>query len=157
MQRPFLSLLTDKSLLLVFMLAGLAACGDAKQSSGTSPDTTGTRWYTESQRLAGAEVFAENCAVCHGEQAQGLVADWRQKLDDGSFPPPPLNGSAHAWHHPLALLLQVVNVGGAQFGGKMPAFETVLSEENKLAAIAFFQGFWSDETYNQWMQMGGTN
>lgn len=115
------------------------------------------RWYTAAQVETGARVFQQHCAQCHGEQAQGLSSDWRKTLADGSFPPPPLNGTAHAWHHPRSVLLQVVNQGGAEFGGKMPAFADVLEEEQKLAAIAFFQNYWTDETYAQWLQMGGMN
>jgi len=102
-------------------------------------------------------VFADNCAQCHGDYAEGLVSDWRARLDDGSFPPPPLNGSAHAWHHPNSVLLQVINTGGAAFGGNMPAFENVLNQAYKLAAIAYFQSYWNDEIYAQWQKMGGSN
>ena len=115
------------------------------------------RWYTPEQLALGAQVFARNCAECHGSNAEGTVADWRERLDDGSFPPPPLNGSAHAWHHPREVLLTVINNGGIALGGKMPAFESVLSEEEKLAAIAYFQDFWSDEIYANWMEMGGVD
>lgn len=118
---------------------------------------SGERWYAIAQVTTGASVFQEHCALCHGERAQGLVSDWRQKLDDGSFPPPPLDGTAHAWHHPQSVLLQVINQGGAEYGGKMPPFASVLSQDEKLAAIAYFQSYWSDEIYAQWLQMGGTN
>ena len=55
------------------------------------------------------------------------------------------------------MLLQVINNGGEAFGGKMPPFEDVLEDSEKLAAIAFFQSFWTDEIYAQWEQMGGNN
>ena len=67
------------------------------------------RWYSVEQIQTGSRVFQDECAQCHGAQAQGITADWRERLDDGSFPPPPLNGSAHAWHHPLSVLLQLIN------------------------------------------------
>ncbi len=122
-----------------------------------SSDSAVSRWYVQDQVVAGRAVFAQNCAVCHDAQAEGTQGDWREKLADGSFPPPPLNGSAHAWHHPLEILLRVIDYGGEAMGGKMPAFIDVLEQEEKLAAIAYFQSFWSDEIYQQWMQMGGTN
>lgn len=135
-----------------------AAVGGADASvSSANTAASSARWYSESQVVQGREVFAENCAVCHGAEAQGLGGDWRERLDDGSFPPPPLNGSAHAWHHPQEILLRVIDYGGEAMGGKMPAFIDVLQQEEKLAAIAFFQSFWTDEIYQQWMQMGGTN
>jgi mono/diheme cytochrome c family protein len=115
------------------------------------------RWYSRDQVAQGGLVFAANCAICHGSNAEGIAEDWKQRLDDGSFPPPPLNGSAHAWHHPNSMLIQVIDNGGAAFGGKMPAFKDVLEEAEKLAAIAYFQNYWTDEIYGQWEQMGGTN
>lgn len=115
------------------------------------------RWYTREQVLLGAGLFSENCAVCHGEEAQGIATDWKQRLEDGSFPPPPLNGTAHAWHHPNSMLLQVINEGGASFGGKMPAFSDILEDAEKFAVISYFQNFWTDEIYDRWELMGGTN
>ncbi len=140
----------------------LILCSTSLQSCNrTEPDIlsgdSGERWYATAQVTAGALVFQQHCALCHGERAQGLVGDWRQKLEDGSFPPPPLDGTAHAWHHPLSVLLQVINQGGAEFGGKMPPFAGVLSDDEKMSAIAYFQSYWSDEIYAQWLQMGGTN
>lgn len=136
--------------LAIVLLAGCSEPADSDMA-------TDQRWYTAEQVAAGASVFQANCAECHGESAQGLVNDWRQTLADGSFPPPPLNGTAHAWHHPRSVLLQVIDNGGAEFGGKMPGFATVLDADEKLAVIAFFQDFWNDEIYSQWIQMGGTH
>ena len=129
------------------------------QGSGEARDGTpdADRWYSVEQVRAGSEVFEIQCAQCHGAEAQGVTADWRQRLGDGSFPPPPLNGSAHAWHHPLTVLLQVINQGGAPLGGQMPAFADRLSEKEKWAAIAYFQSFWNDEIYGKWEQMDGTD
>ena len=163
----WMALQTQRSglnLLFLSLLASvLVTCNDsepvttgAANANATNVNATGDRWYSEAQAAAGGQVFAQNCAACHGELAQGLTSDWKQRLDDGSLPPPPLNGSAHAWHHPQSLLLQVINTGGAEFGGKMPAFADVLDQSEKLAAIAFFQDFWSDDIYGQWIQMGGT-
>ncbi|MEX2468945.1 MAG: cytochrome c [Pseudohongiellaceae bacterium] len=141
---------------LTAVTMALLACEPEARDAGAPAAQTG-RWYSAAQMEQGAQVFAQNCAVCHGERAQGLSDDWRQRLDDGSLPPPPLNGSAHAWHHPLPVLLQVINQGGAEFGGKMPGFAELLSEQERLAAIAYFQSFWSEEIYAQWQQMGGTD
>lgn len=107
------------------------------------------RWYTKEQVSLGKEVFFKNCASCHGKKAEKTV-EWRKKLADGSYPPPPLNDKAHAWHHPKWQLLEIINKGGALYGGKMPAFEKVLTDEEKELAIAYFQSFWADEFYNLW-------
>lgn len=148
------------SIIILFVAAcdGQPAVPDAGVANEpATTDSDPTRWYSEAQVVEGRAVFERNCAVCHGAEAQGLGGDWRERLEDGSFPPPPLNGSAHAWHHPQEVLLRVIDYGGEAMGGKMPAFIDVLQQHEKLAAIAFFQSFWSDEIYQQWMQMGGTN
>jgi mono/diheme cytochrome c family protein len=123
----------------------------------TSGPVDAPRWYSSNQLELGTQVFADNCSDCHGLRAQGRFDDWKQKLPDGSFPPPPLNGNAHAWHHPLSVLLGVINQGGVAYGGKMPGFQASLNEQEKLAVIAYFQDFWSTQTYDNWLQMGGTN
>lgn len=115
------------------------------------------RWYSQQQLDLGAQVFADNCSDCHGIRAQGRYEDWKQRLPDGSLPPPPLDGNAHAWHHSLSVLLGVINTGGISLGGNMPGFEASLNEQEKLAVIAYFQDFWSTQTYDKWLQMGGTN
>ena len=149
---------------LVLLLSfALGSCSESETEPGPEPEpepepeAEAGRWYSQTQVDTGTMVFADNCAQCHGDTAEGLVSDWRARLDDGSFPPPPLNGSAHAWHHPNSVLLQVINTGGAAFGGNMPAFENVLNEADKLAAIAYFQSYWNDEIYAQWQKMGGSN
>lgn len=145
---------------LGLIVVALFACSGEDSSGpveGELVDSRPLRWYEAQQVEMGRQVFAENCALCHGDVAQGLHEDWRQRLADGSFPPPPLNGSAHAWHHPLSVLLQVINEGGVPLGGQMPGFAEQLDDQQKLAAIAFFQNFWSDEIYANWQQMGGTN
>lgn len=134
-----------------------AANGPQEEASAAASSTDTSRWYTQDQKNYGQIVFSRNCSQCHGEQAQGLAEDWRVRLEDGSFPPPPLNGTAHAWHHPREVLLKVINEGGIPLGGNMPAFSNVISDSEKLAAIAFFQSFWDDSIYSQWEQMGGTN
>ena len=132
----------------------VSAC-DTQTPDMMHVDADTGRWYSDELRSQGEAVFSANCAVCHGDAAQGLTEDWRARQADGSFPPPPLNGSAHAWHHPLAVLLQVIDAGGTALG--MPGFSGQLNRQEKLAAIAFFQAYWSDETYAQWQQMGGTD
>jgi len=112
------------------------------------------RWYTQSQLDLGSKVYVNHCISCHLEKAQGTTK-WKERTADGGYPPPPLNGSAHAWHHPLAILVRTVDEGGIPLGGKMPGFQDKLKEEEKLAVISYFQSFWNDEIYEAWITRGG--
>ncbi|HSH49368.1 MAG TPA: cytochrome c [Halomonas sp.] len=122
--------------------------------SGCGEETVDGRWYTQVQVERGKTVFSESCASCHGGNAQGAF-DWRRPQKDGSYPPPPLNGSAHAWHHPFNMLLRTINQGGAPIGGQMPAFQDALSKDDKKAAIAYFQSKWDQRIYDAWLDRGG--
>ncbi len=123
----------------------------------TSPHThtAEKRWYSPQDAQKGQKVFKQNCAVCHGDKAQGVVKDWRAELPNGKYPAPPLNGTAHAWHHRLKALDATIQRGGIPIGGTMPAFKGKLTRHERLQAIAYFQNFWSDKTYQAWLKRGG--
>lgn len=136
-----------RMLLLALPVVLLVGCGPSE------PKVEG-RWYTQSQVDTGKALFADNCAVCHGARAQG-TSDWRTPLANGKYPPPPLNGSAHAWHHPLRGLVLTVQNGGAKFGGTMPGFKGQLNGDQQEAVIAYFQSLWNEQIYQAWLQRGG--
>jgi len=116
-----------------------------------------SRWYDQAAVDQGASLFKQNCASCHGVNAEG-TADWKKTDADGNYPPPPLNGSAHAWHHNKELLTRTILEGGAKLGGTMPAFAGKLTEQEIEAVIAYFQSKWPDPIYRKWAsanQAGG--
>ncbi len=96
--------------------------------------------------------FTANCAVCHGDNGQGLVAEWKKSDAEGKFPAPPLNGSAHAWHHSKELLMRTVNEGGVALGGTMPAFKSKLTDKEKEAVLAHVMSLWPKEIYDVWQK-----
>ncbi len=101
----------------------------------------------------GRVVFATNCAVCHGVGGEGQP-DWRVKKEDGTLPPPPLNGDGHTWHHADGLLYRIVSQGGKifedpnnpSFKSGMPAFGDRLSHEEIIAAFTYIKSLWGDKT-----------
>ncbi len=132
---------------LIALCALLYLSGAQAQNPGQNPDTG--RWYSAEQLERGKQVFAENCAACHGPDAAS-TPDWKKADANGNYPPPPLDGSAHAWHHDLELLRRTVREGGQKIGGQMPPFADRLSAEDIDAAISYFQSKWPDETYRKW-------
>ena len=109
------------------------------------------RWYDQTLVTEGNTVFQQHCAGCHGINAEG-TANWRQKTPEGHYPPPPLDGTAHTWHHSLDQLTRSIKYGGAQYGGVMPPFKDKLDEDDIRALIAFFQSKWPDQIYEIWVQ-----
>jgi len=109
------------------------------------------RWYNNEQIAWGEKVYTKNCQVCHGKEGIGTF-NWKQRTPDGKLPPPPLNGSAHTWHHPLPILYRIIMNGTAQQGGTMPGWKETLSRDDVVAVIAWFQSKWSDKIYTDWYQ-----
>ncbi len=107
------------------------------------------RWYSDAQVKQGKNLFSENCAVCHGKNAEA-TKDWKKRDANGNLVPPPLNGTAHTWHHPFNILKQTIKKGGAAVGGTMPSFGEKLTDAQIEAIIAWFQSKWSDEIYSAW-------
>lgn len=107
------------------------------------------RWYTQHMVNKGALLFQQNCATCHGANAEGTL-EWKKTDSHGNYPPPPLNGTAHTWHHNIGMLKKTVREGGARLGGTMPPFSGVLSDLDIEAVIAYFQSKWPDEVYQFW-------
>lgn len=132
------------------LLAGLtlAAC----EPIGTA-DAPPDRNLDPMQVGRGQVVYAENCAVCHGTEGQGQPGDWRIRDADGRFPPPPLDDSAHAWHHPTADLLEMIRDGSPGGQGNMPAWKGKLSEQEMQDVVAYIKSLWPDEVYRLWWKL----
>lgn len=138
------------SLLRWFILPAALALTACDSGERASPQTATARPTIAPQTLArGKQVFNQNCASCHGDRAQG-APDWQKPGPDGKYPAPPLDGSAHAWHHPRAALTKVIKQGTTKIGGNMPAWEGKLSDADIDAVIAYFQSLWPDEIYAAW-------
>ncbi len=129
-----------------FAVVVLGACGP--DPGGASPSAG----VTVSAPPTGREIFAANCAVCHGAEGEGQP-NWQIAKDDGTLPAPPLNGDGHTWHHADGLLYRIVSQGGTQFesprdrGFKsaMPAFGDRLSHDEIIAVLTHVKNLWGDK------------
>jgi len=54
-------------------------------------------------------------------------------------------------------LKKVISEGGVPLGGKMPSFGAKLSDDEQLAVISYFQSFWPDGIYQEWLKRVGLN
>jgi len=109
-----------------------------------------TRWYNRSMVKKGSEIYQQHCSVCHKAEAAG-VTNWRKTDETGNYPAPPLNGTAHAWHHDHNLLRTIVREGGQAMGGVMPGFKDKLNDKEIDFVLAWIQSHWSDKIYEEWL------
>jgi mono/diheme cytochrome c family protein len=96
---------------------------------GASPSSSGT----SGTALGGSSLFISNCSSCHGADGSGIR---------GAFPP--LNGSSIVQGDKETLtkillhgLQGQVTVKGDQYNGTMPAFGSVLSDEQISAILTY--------------------
>ena len=141
---------------LMLMLFLLAACG------GTATPETSTTFTEDADAItqplptldaamvtSGQQIYAQNCASCHGAQGEGQP-NWKQQLEDGTYPAPPHTADGHTWHHGDGTLFQYIKVGGAgmnipNFKSNMPAFEGTLTDEEIVAVISYLKSLWPEE------------
>jgi S-disulfanyl-L-cysteine oxidoreductase SoxD len=94
----------------------------------------------------GRQVYQAHCAQCHGANLEGQP-NWKERRPDGSRPAPPHDASGHTWHHPDTVLFEIVQQGTQKYalpGEKMtmPAFDSVLSDKEIAAVIAYIKSTW---------------
>ena len=132
-----------------------AQSGQAAGSVGNIPQPTAMAdqpTTDEATVRMGHQLYLQHCAECHGEHAQG-APNWQKPGPDGKYPAPPLNGTGHAWHHPMPALRQTIAFGTKRVGGSMPAWKDELSGEQINAIISWFQSQWPAELYQAWQEM----
>lgn len=131
----------------------ITGCDDEHKAAAEKPTESATsqngRWYNQEQVNRGNILYQANCASCHKPDTSG-TSEWKRLDNHGRLPPPPLNGSAHTWHHPLSILRRTVRNGGIPLGGSMPPFGAKLSPQQIDDILAWVQSHWPNDTYNIW-------
>ena len=97
----------------------------------------------DSDRLdRGRESYDKNCASCHGNDA---VGDNRVINSNGKrYQAPPLNGTAHAWHHSPVHLFSYVKNGSPDKLSPMLGFQDQLKDEEIQEIFAYLYNMWPD-------------
>ena len=96
----------------------------------------------------GAQLYAENCASCHGARLEGQP-DWKRPFPSGRMPAPPHDASGHTWHHADGALFRITKEGPAAVVGNgyesdMPGFRGVLSDDEIHAILTFVKSTWPE-------------
>ena len=101
----------------------------------------GSRWTTTPRLEAGKRIYQESCQNCHGVNGTGEPAENIAGTDVS--PAPPLNDSAHAWHHSNQDLIKTILEGSSQEGSRMKAWKDTLSKADAQNVVAYMKSLWS--------------
>lgn len=95
----------------------------------------------------GRQVYAAQCASCHGTTLEGQP-NWRERGPDGRLPAPPHDASGHTWHHPDETLFRITKEGVAKvanlkdYATAMPVYDGVLSDDEIVAVLSWIKSQW---------------
>lgn len=78
----------------------------------------------------GEALYRTSCATCHGDEGEGFAQP--------SIPAPPLDGSAHSWHHSDEQIIGLIRSGGSM----MPAVGSTWSDDQIEAVLAYVKNDW---------------
>lgn len=143
------------SLLIILLL--VSACSKDDSASNSAGADGGAQQKAELQSMfdlervaRGAKLYQENCAQCHGPQAQGHP-DWKRARKEGYAAAPPLNGTGTDISLTRAHMVEVIRKGAKRKGVKvMPAWKGRVSDEKILDIISWYQALWPAEAYQKW-------
>ncbi|WP_157019378.1 c-type cytochrome [Mesorhizobium xinjiangense] len=136
------------SAIAVSALAAVAALTQVQGGDVRTEDVTFLGQPVTSEQIAlGQEVYAENCASCHGASLEGQP-NWKRRLENGRMPAPPHDESGHTWHHSDQDLFAITKLG---VGGVVPGYESdmlafgeILTDEEIAAVLAFIKSTWPE-------------
>lgn len=101
--------------------------------------------------VQGQAIYTNSCAACHGAKLQGQP-NWRERFSDGRLPAPPHDHTGHTWHHPDAVLFDLVKNGLVPgrtappgYQSDMPAFGGTLSDAQIVAVLAYIKSTWPSD------------
>lgn len=137
---------------LFIVITLLTACSDIDNSiSDTVKLNAAKRQLNFDKAIRGHQLYLQHCAQCHGKQAEA-TPDWRKPGADGKYPPPPLNGTAHTWHHTQSVLHDIIKNGTLRLGGSMPAWKDKLSDKDIDDILEWIKASWPDQIYQAWQK-----
>jgi mono/diheme cytochrome c family protein len=137
----------------VMALLFIAACGKKEPQAMTAGDAAralqSDRPFSTAGLMRGVKLYQENCAQCHGPEAQGHP-DWTNPQVTAA---PPLDGNGNAWKRRKQDLVAIIRNGASRQGQPvMPAWKGRLSDQDIDDIIDWFQALWPADVYDRWQK-----
>ncbi|RAH96204.1 cytochrome C [Acuticoccus sediminis] len=132
-------------------VAGLIAIAALAQKQDGEARVDGVTFLgepvTATEIALGQDLYAANCASCHGASLEGQP-DWRRRRNNGRLPAPPHDETGHTWHHSDQDLFKITRSGVEavvpDYESDMPAFEGILTDAEIRAVLAHIKSTWPE-------------
>ena len=94
----------------------------------------------------GKQLFAENCASCHGKNGVGENPTQPRggMTASGVSIAPALNGTGHTWHHSDQMLFQTIKHGSMAQNSRMVGFKNQLSDDQIRSVLKYIKSLWPE-------------
>lgn len=151
-------------LCIMGMLLTIAACersNDVQQPAPrsaprevalTTPEDALSQDFSLEAMSRGAEIYKENCAECHGPQAQGHPG-WEEDAKGEFVMAPPLDARGPTVRRSKQELVNIINNGRKRGNDSvMPGWKGRLSTSDIDDTILWFQALWPPEVYDHWQK-----
>lgn len=134
---------------MLLIAAAAAVFWGSQRGQETPPTVAPVSALDPGEVALGREVYLNNCAACHGANAQG-APNWSEPDVNGNLPPPPHDDSGHTWRHSDAELAGIIQNGMRDVFNNtpeltMPPFQDKLTAEEINVVITYFKSLWSPE------------
>lgn len=126
----------------IHVLANTGAIVSSKDGGRTWVSYMGYDRETPQLVAAGRKTYEQYCQACHGKNGIGERPKQMYAEDQYGFVAPPLDNSAHGWHHTDANLLHTI-LNGSSRNPRMLPFKDIISKEDAKDAVAYIKSLWN--------------
>jgi mono/diheme cytochrome c family protein len=138
---------------LLIAASVLGGCSKKETPAPAAAEPTpvvATRTVTMETMMNGARLYQENCAQCHGPEAQGHP-DWQNPAVTAA---PPLNGSGNEWKRSRGEILAIIQNGiTRQDQPVMPAWKGRVADKDLDDLLTWITALWPSDVYERWQAL----
>ena len=126
----------------LYGVADTGAVMASKDGGRTWTSFEGSQRATPKVIARGRKLFEETCQTCHGIRGVGERPEDMYAKDEFGFVAPPLDDSAHGWHHSDQGLVETILTGSPR-NERMIGQKDNLSREEAKDIVTYIKSLWS--------------
>lgn len=126
----------------LYGVADTGAVMTSRDGGKTWTNYTGSDIVSPQTVARGRRLYEDTCQSCHGVRGVGERPNDMYAKDEYGFVAPPLDNSAHGWHHSDRGLVATI-LNGSPRNARMLAWKQVLTRKDAEDLVAYIKSLWS--------------